>query len=154
MVDVFKCRQCGETDGAKFYGKQRGECKKCKNECSKEWNRQHPEHVKAYLKEWRKRNYASYRAYQRRYLKQYCRELRLRVLGYYGGGKLACAQCGFDDERALSIDHINNNGAEHRREIGRVSIYRWLKARNYPDGYQTLCMNCQFIKRRAATDNP
>jgi hypothetical protein len=55
----------------------------------------------------------------------------------------------------LSIDHINGNGAEHRRELKRTTggstgghdFYRWLKNNNFPDGYQVLCMNCQFIKK-------
>lgn len=70
-------------------------------------------------------------------------KLRNRVLTYYGNGKLACIKCSFADIRALSIDHINNDGAKHRS----VNIYRWLHKHNYPEGFQTLCMNCQFIKK-------
>lgn len=68
------------------------------------------------------------------------------VLTHYGNGKCACVICGFDDIRALSIDHINNDGAEHRKKIG-CDICRWLVKSNFPKGYQTLCMNCQLIKR-------
>ena len=76
---------------------------------------------------------------------------KIEALIHYGNGVLACVRCGFDDIRALTIDHINNNGAEHRRELfGRNKpdprLGSWLRARDYPDGYQTLCMNCQFIK--------
>lgn len=63
---------------------------------------------------------------------------------------LACVRCGFEDMRALSIDHINGGGYEHRKILKResgISFYRWLKHQDYPKGYQTLCMNCQFIKR-------
>ena len=51
---------------------------------------------------------------------------------------------------SLTIDHINNDGAEERRRIGRkfgYAFYSWLKKHNYPEGYQDLCMNCQFQKR-------
>ena len=75
--------------------------------------------------------------------------LKRDVLTYYGGGKLACVRCGFNDIRALSIDHIEGGG--NRARVGRLkdtrTFYRWLQQENYPGGYQTLCMNCQFIKR-------
>jgi len=73
-------------------------------------------------------------------------ELKINVLTHYGNGKCACVICGFDDLRALSIDHIEGGGNEHRRKVGR-QIYLWLREQDYPEGYQTLCMNCQFIKR-------
>ena len=77
--------------------------------------------------------------------------LRIRciTLMHYGNGKLACVQCGFSDIRALSIDHKAGNGAAHRRSIGNktgINFYKWLIDNNFPDGYQTLCMNCQRIK--------
>ncbi len=72
-------------------------------------------------------------------------ERKIIVLTYYGNGKCACVLCGFEDVRALSIDHINGGGTEHRRQIHK-NMYRWLVDNNYPKGYQTLCMNCQFIK--------
>ncbi len=74
-------------------------------------------------------------------------ELKVKVLTHYGGGKCKCIICGFADIRALSIDHIEGGGNEHRRTMGRSNIYKWLVENDYPEGYQTLCMNCQFIKR-------
>lgn len=59
---------------------------------------------------------------------------------------MACARCQFSDIRALSIDHINGDGAKHRKEIGGGRIYRWLLKQDFPEGFQVLCMNCQFIK--------
>ena len=83
---------------------------------------------------------------RRHYIFNRYRQQKIRVLTHYGGGKLACVQCGFSDIRALSIDHIDNSGAQHRKTYGR-NLYWWLEKNNYPDGFQTLCMNCQFIKR-------
>ena len=62
-----------------------------------------------------------------------------------------CARCGFDDKRALTLDHKLNNGNKERKELGERGVY--VKARdNYlPNEYQTLCMNCQFIKRNEIT---
>ena len=71
------------------------------------------------------------------------------VLTHYGNGKLACIKCGFDDIKALSIDHINGRGEIDRKNINRRGgmLYFWLRKNNYPEGFQTLCMNCQFVKR-------
>jgi len=79
--------------------------------------------------------------------------LKKEVLTHYGNGVLKCVQCGFNDIRALSIDHINGDGAKFRRENRTKSTYPWLKKNNYPKGHQTLCMNCQFIKRNVNGEN-
>lgn len=69
---------------------------------------------------------------------------KMIVLEHYGE---KCCKCGFSDWRTLSIDHINSDGAEHRKKVSGAHIYRWLKNNNFPTGFQILCMNCQFIKR-------
>ncbi len=82
--------------------------------------------------------------------KQFQKQLQLKVevLTYYGNSRCACVRCRFDDIRALSIDHINGGGNKQRqKENVGSNPYRWLKKKNFPAGYQTLCMNCQFIKR-------
>lgn len=50
----------------------------------------------------------------------------------------------------LSIDHINGDGGKHRKELnihGGKEFYKWLVKNNYPEGYQVLCMNCQWSKK-------
>lgn len=78
---------------------------------------------------------------------------KMRVLNAYGGPKCAC--CGETILSALTIDHINNDGAKHRNELngghGReksVEIYVWLEANGYPPGFQVLCYNCNISKHR------
>lgn len=76
--------------------------------------------------------------------------LKIEVLTHYGNRKLACVKCGMDNQSCLSIDHINGGGNKERtlnKTRLATNFYRWLKKKNYPEGYQTLCMNCQFIKR-------
>ena len=75
---------------------------------------------------------------------------RMRVLAHYGNGKCACVKCGFNDIRALSIDHINGYGkrlAQNKSNRSGTGLYYWLIRTGYPEGFQTLCMNCQFIKK-------
>lgn len=58
--------------------------------------------------------------------------------------------CGWNDLRALTIDHINGSGIKHRKTIGKKAgwhFYAWLIKQGFPEGYQVLCMNHQFIKR-------
>ena len=95
--------------------------------------------------EWRKKNPEKYAEYNRTYTREYRRKLRKEIVAQYGG---KCARCGFDDIRALQIDHLNGAGAKHRKEV--VSAYLilgWLKRNKYPKGFQILCANCNWIKR-------
>lgn len=80
--------------------------------------------------------------------------LKQEILEHYGK---TCARCGFDDPRALTLDHVNNDGAQHRKTVlkllrpGRKTklfgheFYYCLKREGYPPGLQTLCMNCEWI---------
>ena len=78
-------------------------------------------------------------------------KVKMDVLSHYGkDGNIACVRCGFTDIRALSIDHINGGGYRERKFEHLASggpMYRRLQKNNYPAGYQTLCMNCQWLKR-------
>lgn len=43
----------------------------------------------------------------------------------------------------LSIDHINNDGADHyRRDPSAVSLTKWLLKHGFPEGFRILCYNC------------
>ena len=67
---------------------------------------------------------------------------RTAALMYYGNGKLACVCCGESRLKFLTIDHINNDGNIHRKKNGTSLIAYWLKIHKYPEGFQTLCFNC------------
>lgn len=71
---------------------------------------------------------------------------RLSALETYSKGKFVCACCGCNDYDCLTIDHIYNDGAKHRKEIGASNLYSWLKVNNYPEGFQVLCYNCNMVK--------
>ena len=76
----------------------------------------------------------------------YQRRQRSLVLAHYGPeGKPQCWLCGFGDVRALSIDHINGDGAAHRKTF-KGHIEKWLRDNGLPLGFQTLCLNCHAIK--------
>ena len=78
----------------------------------------------------------------------YHQHMKEQALSHYGNGQIACVKCGYSDIRALSIDHINGGGNQERKSEKSKNIYRFVVLNNYPAGYQTLCMNCQFVKKK------
>ena len=76
-------------------------------------------------------------------------KLRHEVISHYSDGKCNCACCGEDEFYFLSLDHINGGGHKHRRLLGKdgINFYAWIKKIGYPEGYQILCMNCNWGKR-------
>lgn len=86
----------------------------------------------------------------RRIQKAYRYRVKRKVIEHYSNETMQCADCGISDIRVLSIDHISGGGNKHRKKIGKNSgleFWQWLIKNNFPEGYQVLCMNCQWIKR-------
>jgi len=73
-------------------------------------------------------------------------KLKYEVLSYYSSGEIKCKWCGFNDIRALVIDHIGNDGSSNRKTLMSSSIYAYLKKNDFPNGFQVLCHNCNWIK--------
>lgn len=118
-------------------------------EYKKEWNKKHPEKRPAYTKKYRANNKEKYEESSRRV--QVNRRIRLKemVMAVYGGGQCAC--CGETEISFLTLDHINNDGAEHRKEAkgggrGGAGFYSKLKQQGFPPGLQVLCFNCNMSK--------
>ena len=143
-MDTKHCHKCDRTlPKTEFYSNKRKPdglgtaCKVCAKQQGREHRNRHPERV--YLRELAAKN-----------------ELKHEVFSQYCDEGVKCKRCGFSDLRALTIDHIDGNGNQHRKSIGRNSgctFYRWLKQQAYPEGFQVLCMNCQFIKRFEKGEN-
>lgn len=132
------CVTCGVNKATIEYAT----CLRCR-ERANEYKAQNKETISVKQKEWNKKNRESVREYSR--TRQ--RLLRREVLKHYGG---ECVWCGEDFCPCLEIDHINNDGAEHRREVirgqGSTSFMTWLYRNNYPAGFQILCANCHRMK--------
>lgn len=71
--------------------------------------------------------------------------IRIEIITTYGS---KCQCCNEIEPKFLSIDHINNDGAQHRKQVGSGSrLYKWLKKNNFPkDNFQLLCHNCNLSK--------
>ncbi len=75
------------------------------------------------------------------------------AFGAYGGYECVC--CGETHPYFLTIDHVNGDGSAHRKAIktgaGKMTghnFYTWLRNNAYPDGFQVLCMNCNYGRYR------
>lgn len=112
-------------------------CKKCHKLNNKEQREKEPAHL--YDLDSKYKHQVKEEVYQ-----HYCKG-KPKCMGVKDDGTL----CEFDDMRALSIDHINSDGAEQRKVVKSKGIdyYRWIKKNDYPSDLQVLCMNCQWIKR-------
>lgn len=81
------------------------------------------------------------------------RKRRVEALRVYGDSRCAC--CGETEQIFLALDHINDDGAEHRRSLGikrgmggGARMYQVLASQGWPPGFQVLCHNCNWAKSR------
>jgi hypothetical protein len=73
-------------------------------------------------------------------------KVKLELFEKLGG---VCQKCGFEDHRALQIDHVNNDGYIDRvytNKLNAITRYRYIMA-DTSGKYQLLCANCNFIKK-------
>lgn len=84
--------------------------------------------------------------------------LKTAVLSHYSPTDPAsCECCGETELECLTVDHINGDGAAHRREVsggsrqGGVPYYRWLWRNGYPAEVRlrVLCQSCNLSARNA-----
>lgn len=124
------------------------------------------ERKSAYMREWRKRNLGKARdisrvasaknrsenlALVREQARSHNERYRAKIRDFFGG---KCVRCGFDDIRALQMDHIKGDGWKERKHQGgrgQSLNQRYREIMDNPDAarekYQLLCANCNSIKR-------
>jgi len=125
---------------------------------NQEYYQRNKELIKRRSSEWRKtfkgklyfqKYYQQNKTHKQEIQQAYHTKVKIAVLEHYGNGECACVECGEKRLACLSIDHLNGGGNKHRKENTGYgnNFYLWLKRHSYPSGYQTLCMNCQYVKR-------
>lgn len=90
--------------------------------------------------------------YKRKIERQVKKRKAFAVFGDY------CARCGFQDIRALQLDHIHGGGTKERNGNKKIdkalSYYKWI-IKN-PElaklKFQVLCANCNWIKREESNE--
>lgn len=88
-------------------------------------------------------NLADYQVYQASKNASYRQQKRRAAIEQYGG---ECMCCGENAYEFLAFDHINNDGAAHRKEVSSSAFLDWLKREGYPSNIQLLCHNCNMAK--------
>ena len=124
----------------------------------KTYRKNHKKEIKIYNRQYRKEHHGHLNAASVLYGKKHKKELgqkkkqrdknhRKIVFEHYG---VQCCRCGISDIDVLTIDHIKPVGGKKRRKQlhggSGHSIYIWLIKQNLPNGYQTLCRNCNWKK--------
>lgn len=121
---------------------------------NRQWRAEHPKYHKQY--------YQEHKEELLEYQKQYRQRLKREVLDHYSalrgqkdwdGSSIKTPCCGCCQETSLEnlcIDHKAGGGDKHRESLkrGGVNFYLWLKQQGYPEGYQTLCSDCNGKKQR------
>lgn len=166
------CSKCGETSPAttEFFPWRKSKnrfdswCRLCYRANAARFRTDHPELVKerdrAYkartceanrLREKRRRETRSLTEKQlaKEHARTHNNKLKLEALEHYGGAFCQC--CGETQLLMLALDHIESNGADHRRELtgGRSmpgSSYVWAKKNNWPPIFKTMCHSCNFAR--------
>ena len=119
--------------------------------------RENPERHRGYARSyyWRHKDDPNWRKKRSAYLLRYYhlhkekrlandrkwrQALRAAAIEHYGK---TCACCGESTYEFLCIDHISGGGNRQREQLGcGRNFYSWLKRNGYPEGFRTLCHNC------------
>ena len=131
-----------------------------KAERSRRYYQEHSDHLKTIKREWyhknrdrlieERRSYVSaHKEEIKAYAQKYNFALKKEILSYYSGnGKPFCKRCGVNDIDVLCLDHVNDEGHDHRKHTNGsgTASYKWLREHQFPEGFQVLCANCNLKK--------
>jgi hypothetical protein len=131
-------------------------CRQCRNTACAIANAAHPGRHAFYSRKRRQLNPSAEAAAYSQNPEKWRKKNRARALDLRG-----CVRCDFTDPRALQVDHVNDDGAEHRRSLSDgpfekgkpqsgAFMYRYYNdiLLNADSGkFQLLCANCNTIKR-------
>jgi hypothetical protein len=116
----------------------------------KKWIQNNRTHINEYARNWHKDHLArAHKTDEKSRIK-----VRTDVLLHYTrvfdseATTPHCNHCPFSDIRALSLDFIIGGHRASGWPTGGLRLYVLLKKKGYPEGWQVLCMNCQFIKKK------
>lgn len=125
----------------------RRRCRTCKRRRDRRRHKTPAQIERARLcaREWRRRQPPEYKAREHLRSRRRYRALKLEALTAYGGP--VCVDCGETDFKSLGLDHVNEDGAEHRQAIGRApghDFYRALRRLGWPNDppLQVRCRSC------------
>lgn len=76
------------------------------------------------------------------------RYARVKAVVYDAYGK-RCSCCGETNQLFLTLDHVNDDGVEHRKTVKQgTQLMYWLIRLDFPETIQLLCFNCNCGRQR------
>lgn len=84
--------------------------------------------------------------------KAYYESLKIRIFDILGH---VCCKCSFSDKRALQFDHVDGGGIKKMKgKTGGSYFHAILEGISRGERFQTLCANCNWIKRHENGEHP
>jgi hypothetical protein len=116
----------------------------------REYRLKHPDYVRKSI-EWDKEYQHQNPDKTRQYSKETYKHLKIAVLSHYSKGQPCCGKCGETQLRKLNLDHINEDGHEHRKTVSSgKQILLWARRNGFPKTLQVPCHKCNSIKYHLA----
>ena len=157
MADMIVCTKCSKH--TEKHRERSRVCRECTAERHASWYKQNRDRLavmdreRYHLKKCDPKAQETRRARNKRYYNN----IRDKTIITYGGFRCSCeCGCSVSEPMFLTLDHINNDGAEHRRILTKNSatrgaglgLYHHLKRNGFPPGLRVLCSNCNHGRYR------
>lgn len=110
-------------------------CTECRNKDATRRRRADPESYRA----------ANRKAHTAEYQKSRRDRTRAETYLHYGNCCSCCGEVGF---LFLTLDHVNNDGKEHRAKYNGIPMWEVARREGYPDTLRILCYNCNCGRAR------
>ncbi len=164
-IIISKCAACGKVFSDYASNRRKGKVHLCSTECRVNWTavsnsvrrgwdgktrtKSEKDHIDYIRHSDQRRAKATQRYWaNREHILENCRTkdwaIKKAIIDAYGG---KCECCGESIPEFLTIDHVNNDGAAHRRKVGRGrNLYKDLLRMGCPkDSFRLLCFNCNIV---------
>lgn len=144
---IGQCKSCEQEKSLQMYRKARGGKSYYREYCVQCWSISRREYQTRYrlehserLNEYHKAKYLRTIETGRKVRKRYYEKWKKVVFDHYGH---ECSCCGETQPKFLTIDHVNDDGAKHRKTVSAGSIlFRVIANEGFPSAYRILCFNC------------
>jgi len=149
------CKECARKKGKEYYGKNKNKYREYRKENkdkiktkNEKYYQENKEYYSKKNKDWTSKN----REKRRKYQNKWRENLRIKVLNLLSNGKPECSICGYNDVRALQIDHVHGGGNKEVKKVGgnRCTFHNKILKMDPEEArkdYQVLCANCNMIKK-------
>ena len=123
-------------------GHASGYCKDCTKLRMRRWEENNRDRVRERQRKWRRNNIEL----SRKRSTASRQKLKTKILDAYGR---KCTCCGEAEPLFLTLEHLNGDGAAHRKARRGYGTYRDVVMLGFPaERYTILCFNCNSAKAR------